>query len=234
MVLYRFHHDDGVVYHQTDGQDHGKHGQGIDGKAQQHEGAEGADQGNGDRQHRHHGGPEIAQENINDNQYQHQRFKEGMGNFFQRLFYELGLVLGDDQFHIRREPGFRIRQHLSYLRHSFDGIGIRSQGNRIHYRFAGYAFIQKQGRRRIHTFAFVYIRNVFQLQNLAVRNTDNDIPEFFRGFQTALGTGRIFEFLVAGSGFGTDRTYRSLDILRLNGSCHFCSGQSQLGHQVRL
>ena len=157
-----------------------------------------------------------------------------MSHFFQGFLYELGLVLGNDQFHIRRETGFRILQHFPDFRYRFNGIGIRSQGNRIYYRLTAYALIQEQRNRGIHTFAFVNVRNILQLQNLAILGANNDITEFFRGLQTALGAGRIFEFKVVGGRFGTDRTNRRLNILGLDRCGNIRSRQSKLGHQVRF
>ena len=84
-----------------------------------------------------------------------------MGNFFQRFPYKLRLVLGNDQFHIRRKPGFGILQYFSDFGNGFNRVGIRSQGNGIHDRFTAYALIQEQGSRCIHTFAFVNIGDVF-------------------------------------------------------------------------
>ena len=130
-MLYCFHHYDGVVHHQADGQDHGKHGQGIDGKAQQYESAKSTDQGNGNRQHGNQSSPHITQENINYDQHQDQSFKKGMGNLLQRFLDELGLIHGNDQFHIRREAGLRIFQYFPDLRYGIDGIGIGSQGYRV-------------------------------------------------------------------------------------------------------
>ena len=162
VMFNGLYHDDGVIDYQTDGQDHGKHGQGIDGKSQQYEGAEGADQGNRNRQHGDQGGPHIAQKNINYDQYQDQGLEEGMGNLFQRFPDELGLIRSNYQFHVRRETGLRIFQHLSDFRYRFNGICIGGQRNRINNGFAAYAFIQKQGRRSIHTFAFINIGDVLQ------------------------------------------------------------------------
>ena len=66
-MFYRFYYDDGIIHNQADGQDHGKHGQGVDGKAQQHEGAKCTDQGHRNRQHGNQGGPEISQKDVHDN-----------------------------------------------------------------------------------------------------------------------------------------------------------------------
>ena len=157
-----------------------------------------------------------------------------MSHFFQGFLYELGLVLGNDQFHIRRETGFRILQHFPDFRYRFNGIGIRSQGNRIYYRLTAYALIQEQRNRGIHTFAFVNVRNILQLQNLAILGANNDITEFFRGLQTALGAGRVFKFQIVGGGFGTDGTNGGLDVLCLNRCGNIGCSQPQLSHQVRL
>ena len=48
VALHRLDHDDGVVHHQADGHHHPHQGNGVDGKAEEREKGEGADE-----RHRH-------------------------------------------------------------------------------------------------------------------------------------------------------------------------------------
>ncbi len=56
-----FHHHDGIVHQQADGQHHAKHGEGIDGVAESGQDREGPQQHHGDCQGGDQGGPEILQ-----------------------------------------------------------------------------------------------------------------------------------------------------------------------------
>ena len=115
FVLDGFNDDDGVIDDEPNRQDHGEEGQRIDGEAEQHEGGEGPEQGNGDRDHRNERGAPILQEEIHDDTDQNQRFEEGVKHFFDGGHDEFGIVDDDVELHVSRE-GFRV-----FLKFRFDG-----------------------------------------------------------------------------------------------------------------
>ena len=157
-----------------------------------------------------------------------------MGHFDQGLAYELGLIAGNDQLHVRRETGFRVGQHFLDFCNRIEGIGIGGQGHRVGDGFAALAFVQEVGQRRVHTGAFIHFGNVLQFQDAAVACTDDDVAEFFRRLQTALGAGGVFELLVVLRRTGTDGADRRLDVLGLDGVLDIGNGDAFLGHQVRF
>ena len=74
QILHPLNHDDGVVHHQPDRQDHGKQSKNIDVKPQQINNAESGDQRHRNGNQRNKGGLGLLQKNIS---YQHH---QGKGN----------------------------------------------------------------------------------------------------------------------------------------------------------
>jgi hypothetical protein len=62
VMLHGFHHHDGVVHHDADGQHEAKERERVDGKAEGNEQDEGTHDGHRDGKHRDEGGPPVLQE----------------------------------------------------------------------------------------------------------------------------------------------------------------------------
>ena len=69
-LLDRFDHDDGVVDHDADRQDHGEQRDRVGGIADGVQHDEGADQADGNRDHRDQRGADVAEENEHHKQHQ--------------------------------------------------------------------------------------------------------------------------------------------------------------------
>ena len=76
-MLYRLHHHDGVIHHDTDGQYETEHRQRIDGKIQRDEEDESTDNGHGNSQYRDQRRPPVLQEEEHDDRYQQQGDQQG-------------------------------------------------------------------------------------------------------------------------------------------------------------
>ncbi|KAF5044627.1 hypothetical protein DSECCO2_489720 [anaerobic digester metagenome] len=96
-------HDDGVVHQQADGQDHGEHGQGVDGVAESRQHAEGAEQDHGHGDGRDEGGPEVLQEEVHDQEDQDHGFKQRADHLLDGDAHEGRRVEGGYDLHARRE-----------------------------------------------------------------------------------------------------------------------------------
>ena len=72
-----FGHDDGIVHHQTYGQDDGQHGKHIDGEARHVHHEEGTDQGYRNHDAGHQGDTPVAQEEEDDDDYQYKCLVDG-------------------------------------------------------------------------------------------------------------------------------------------------------------
>ena len=81
--LHVFHHHNGIIDEQANGQHQGKHGQGIDGIATQGQHAKRAHQHHRHCHGRYQSGAPILQKHIHHHHHQHNGFKQG----FQYLFY---------------------------------------------------------------------------------------------------------------------------------------------------
>ncbi len=83
-----FHHHDGIIHQQADGQHHGEHGQGVDAVT------EGIQHRKGSQQHHRHRnggdqrGAEVLQEQVHHEEHQRDSFEQGFHHIFDGGFYE--------------------------------------------------------------------------------------------------------------------------------------------------
>ena len=107
FVFDRFHHHDGVIDHDADGQHHAEQGQGIDREAEQLVDNERGNQRDRYGQHRNQRGAPALQEQKHHHQHQDQCLDEGMHHFLDRGFHELRSVVHDTVVKIFRERGLQ-------------------------------------------------------------------------------------------------------------------------------
>src|SRR5450631_4205286 len=88
IVLHGFHHHDGVIDHDTDGQHEAEHGKGIDGKAQRYKKYESSYNGDGDRQHRDQGRPPVLQKEEYDDRHKQQGDQQGIHHIGDGNLYD--------------------------------------------------------------------------------------------------------------------------------------------------
>ncbi len=116
-----FHHHDGIVDQEADGQHHGEHGQHVDREPEEPQYREGPKEYHGHGDRRDQGGPDIPQEKVHDQENQQDRLDEGLDHFLDGYAGKRGGVVGVDHLHTRG----KVFAHLFELR--LDGIG-RVQG----------------------------------------------------------------------------------------------------------
>ena len=88
-----FHHHNGIVHDDTNHQDHGEHGQNVDGQTRHQHDRERAQQCN-----RHHDGgdqrvADVLQENQHHDEHQHDGFQQRVNHLFDGDLHKLGGVV---------------------------------------------------------------------------------------------------------------------------------------------
>src|SRR5205807_2684597 len=117
MALHRFHHHDGVIHHNADGQHQSEHAGDIDGEAQQREQRERADDRYGNGQQRNQRGAPVLQEDEDDEDDEADGFEQRLQHVFNGGPHEHGGVVRDD---VADAGGERALDGLHVLR---DGVG---------------------------------------------------------------------------------------------------------------
>ena len=121
--LHVFHHHDGVVHQEADGQDHGEHSQHVDGEPEQ---AQDGKSPEDDHRHRQGGdkrGPEVAQENIHHQEDQENRLEQGPDHLVDGHPHKGSGVKGVDDLHAGWEILGQLRHLLLDAIRGFQGVG---------------------------------------------------------------------------------------------------------------
>ena len=98
-----FHHHDGIVHHDADGQHQGKEREHVDGKAHHLHEEEGTYQRHRHGNGRNQRGAEILQEDVHHHKHQQEGFEEGLEHRLDGGVEETGHVVGDVIVHARRK-----------------------------------------------------------------------------------------------------------------------------------
>lgn len=125
-----FHHNDGVVHQQADGQDHAEHGQGVDGKTERGQDPEGTQQYHRNRHGGDDGGTEVLQEQEHHQEHQHDRFDQGVYYTGDRFGDHRRGVIGHHRLHARREERFQRGHGFTDGLGGVEGVGTRCQLDR--------------------------------------------------------------------------------------------------------
>src|ERR1019366_9915679 len=125
---------DGVIHHETNGEDERHHGDVVEAEVEQLHDGEGADDGERQGHGWDHGGREVAQEEENDQHHQDQRGGHGELDVLESLANILGAVAADVEVDggrdLRPEDG---QQAFDAVGH-FDGVaaGLAHDGQAGH------------------------------------------------------------------------------------------------------
>ena len=122
-----FHNDDGVVHHDADGQNQGKQGHEIDREAEQSHGGKGADDGDRHGGGGHQGGPEVLEEDHDDDEHQDAGFIQGVVHRVDGIADKHGGVVINAVFQAGREMLAHRVHGLAHLPAHIDGIGARQR-----------------------------------------------------------------------------------------------------------
>ena len=115
--LHILHHHDRIVHQETDGQDHGEHGQHVDGEAEKTQDRKGPQQHHRYCDGRDQCGPEGPHKKIHDHEDEQDRLEKGLDHLFDCHFGKRGGVIGINHLHARG----KIPAHLPHL--FLDSIG---------------------------------------------------------------------------------------------------------------
>ena len=118
-----FQHHDGIVHHQSDGQNKRQQGQCIDGEASQSHDGKSAHQTHGNGHDRNDGGPYGSQEDKNHNRDQNHGFKDGLKNALDGFVNEHRVVVGHIDHNVTRQILLQLRNHFTNAFGQFQRIG---------------------------------------------------------------------------------------------------------------
>ena len=122
-----FHHNDGIVHQQADGQDHTEHGQGVNAEACSGEDPEGTQQYNRYCHRGDDGGAEVLQEQEHHQEHQHDSFYQCFNNPFDGGRDHWSGVIREYDFHPWREEGFQVSNGFANGFGCVQGVSVRRQ-----------------------------------------------------------------------------------------------------------
>ena len=222
QALYVFHHDDGVVHQQPDGQYHGVHGQHVDVQAEQRQQGEGTEQDHRHRQGGNQSGAEALHEQIHDQEHQHNRFDNGHHYRADRCLHHGCGVIGVDDFHAFREERPLGVQYRAYAFNRLQQVATRgqTQGNRC-----GGHTVETAGN-GIVVRAQADFRDVLHAHLRAVLvDLDQNLTEFFCGGQAGTADNGGVELVAAVCGQAAQLPGGHLHVLLADGVGHVAGGQ---------
>ena len=216
-----FHHHDGIIHHDADGQHQPEQAQGIQREAQQVENAEGTHNRNRHRDQRNNRRAPGLQEQDHHQHNQHHRFQ-------QRLHYRANGIANKYRRIVRRRPFHILRETLRQLVHfgahrirQIDGVRPR----RLEDTNSDRVFIVQLGTQRIAAGAHFDTRHVAQADDRTVlRCFQDNIAKLFFGMQAPLGVNGDQEVALFRQRLGAKLPGGNLDVLLLHRRDHIRRG----------
>ena len=230
MVLHGFHHHDGVIHHQADGQHHAQQGDGVQREAQQREHDEGGQQRHGHSNERNEGGPQVLQEHEHHEGHQDDGLDEGLPNLCDGVADGYRGVQRDVTRKPLRHGGFLLLQQRGDAVHRGNGVGARGLVDE----HVGRAVAVDAARDGIVLRAELHVRDVLEVHVAVPVLADDDVLELLRGAHAALGTQGKGLLLPVLNGLCADLTAGVGVILHRNGGAHFLHGDVVVGHLGRV
>ncbi len=231
-MLHGFHHHDGVVHYNADGQHEAKHRQRIDGETQRDEENESPDDGNRNGQQRNECGPPALQKQKYHQNHEKKRLDQCHEHFFDGHFHHRN---GLERHHVVDIVGKGFFQLIHLIVHALRGFEAVAAGGLVHQQVAGPLTIH-EGVVVVAESAQLHPRHVFEVHQRTVagpRANDN-ITKFLRRRQAAVGKDRVLEGLVVVLRRRPHRTDGDLQILLLQGRNHLAGSDAQLRHFIGL
>ena len=183
MPLHILHHHDGVVHHETDGEDDGQQRQEVDGKAEGLHQKDAADKRYRDGHHRHQHGAEGTEKEEDYDDHDEQGVDQGLDDLMDGVGDIIGGVIGDMGLHTAGQlflDGFHLRPHpFDHV----DGVGVGQRPDpHEDCRFSG----------EMHLGAIVlgpedHLAHIFQADDGPVFFPDDQLFEFTRRAQVGIG-----------------------------------------------
>ena len=214
-----FHHHNGVIHQQADGQDHRKHGQGIDRIAKHRQHPEGTQQ-----HHRHSDrgdqrGAEILQEQEHDQHHQHDGLAQGLDHLFDGQADKGRGVVGNHVLELHFARVVRLQFGKLGLDRFTDLQRIGARGQLHAHGRSGFAV---KGRIDVITVTAQLHRGHITEQHhgTGAGGLDHHIAKLFGGLQFAARTDGGIELLAGHGRQSTQLPGRHLGVLRLQGGGH--------------
>ena len=232
LHMHRFHHDNRIIDHNTDGQYQRKERQHIDGEAQHLHEEEGTDQRNRYGYGRNQRRTEILKEDIHDNEHQQEGFQQGLQHRFNGSIEETGNVVRNVIVHARRKTALLDFFHT--LLDVLDNLaGIRTR-----------PLLDHDGSRRTpvsHRNHVVVFRvefngsHILQPQQRTVRHGFQDnLPVFFGGTELTGILQYVLQLLRKLVGTDTRFSRSRLDVLPANSLGHILRNHVICGQTARI
>ena len=231
VTLYGFHHDDGVIDHQADGEHQAEQREGVDGEAEQREEDEGADQRDGNGQQRNQCGAPALEEDVHHHDHQQDGDSQSLDNFADTLADGARRVERDIVVHACREARFHLGHQLLDAVGGVDGVRPRQLINRDD---GTGVPIEPPGDGVILAAEFD-AGHVLHADGTAIGGFANhDLAELVGGCETPLRSHGVGELLPWGDRFTAHLPGGIHRVLCLNGAHYFGDCDSQLGKLIRL
>ena len=229
MVLDRFDHDDGIVDDETDGENETEERQCVDGKSDQREDGEGADEGNRNGEERNQRGAPALQKDKDDDDDEEECLEERFDDFLDARSDGLGCV---ERFGVG-ESG---REAFGQAGHQF--LRVLGRVERIRPRCLvagddGRRFAVEAPLNVVVLRAELDLGHVLEQKRRSVGvGTDDDVAEFLDRAEVTLRDDRFGEFLSGWRGRSADLAGGIDAILRTDGLHDFVRGDIELGQLV--
>jgi hypothetical protein len=231
ISFHVFHHDDGVIDHDADGQHQSKERKRVDRKSKDMHDGERAHDGDWHGEQWDDRGPPGLEKNDDDKNHHAERFEQGVDDRIDRSPHENGGVVDNRVVDAFREVLFEFRHLGPDLVGDIDCIRAGRLENRDRHR----EFIIEQRAKPILRGVDIDMGDILQPGDHPVRAAfDDDLFKLFRGLQTTLRVNRQLEFHAVAIGRATDLPGRHLDILPANRTDDFIRSQPALGHLLGI
>ena len=119
-----FDHDDGVVDHQTHGQDDCQQREQVHGKAEDLHQEDGAHQRNRDCHHRHQDRTQRSEEQEDDHDHDQDRLEERSGHLVDGVVDIVGGIERDGRPHAARQVASKLLDLLAHVSNDVQGVGV--------------------------------------------------------------------------------------------------------------
>ena len=124
MALDIFHHDNGVIDHQTDREHDREQGKEIEGEPKRLHEKNAADERDRDRDHRHERGTKRAEKEENHDYDDEEGFGQGLDDLMNRIVDVLSGVVGDFARHSGRQVVLDVCHLGPDLFHDVDRVRV--------------------------------------------------------------------------------------------------------------
>ena len=226
-----FHHHNGVVHQNPDGQHHAEHRQHVDRETEHQHGGKRAHQGDRHHQCRDQRVSDVLQKQKHHGKHQHHRLDQGVHHLGNRDFDEGRCVVRDGVFNACREVATQFVHLGANQGGSAQGVGF---GRQLHAEGGGGLAIEASAVLVFLTADF-NPRHVAHTHGRPVRvSPQHDVAKLFRGRKLAFDQHCGSDLLGRAARQITDAARRDLRVLIGNRLIDVCRGQVKADQLLRI